>query len=50
MVKGRRITKKELKEPDEFITVTERAVHFVGDHGRKIIMGEMQTAHELANT
>ena len=39
MVKGRRITKKELREPDEFITVTERAVHFVGDHGRKIIMG-----------
>jgi tetratricopeptide (TPR) repeat protein len=39
MVKGKRITKKQLREPDEFITLTERAYHFAGEHGKKIIAG-----------
>jgi tetratricopeptide (TPR) repeat protein len=39
MVKGKRITKKQLREPDEFITLTERAIHFVGEHGKKMIAG-----------
>jgi tetratricopeptide (TPR) repeat protein len=39
MVKGKRITKKQLREPDEFITLTERAIRFAGEHGRKMITG-----------
>jgi tetratricopeptide (TPR) repeat protein len=39
MVKGKRITKKQLREPDEFITLTERAYHFAGEHGKKLIAG-----------
>jgi tetratricopeptide (TPR) repeat protein len=39
MVKGKRITKKQLREPDEFITLTERAIHFAGEHGKKMIGG-----------
>ena len=39
MVKGKRITKKQLREPDEFITLTERAIRFAGEHGRKMIAG-----------
>ncbi len=36
MVKGKKITKKQLKEPDEFITLTERGVIFVQQHSKKI--------------
>jgi len=36
MVKGTKITKKKLKEPDEFITVTQRTLQFVRAHLRKI--------------
>ena len=36
MVKGKRITKKQLKEPDEFITLTERAFIFLREHSKKI--------------
>jgi len=36
MVKAK-VTKKQLKEPDEFITLTQRAYIFVSDHARKIL-------------
>ena len=36
MVKGRKITKKQLKEPDEFITITERTFVFIRQHTKKI--------------
>jgi tetratricopeptide (TPR) repeat protein len=36
MVKGKKITKKKLKEPDEFITFTERSFLFIKAHLRKI--------------
>ncbi|HSB03625.1 MAG TPA: tetratricopeptide repeat protein [Thermodesulfobacteriota bacterium] len=36
MVKGKRITKKQLKGPDEFITLTERTFIFVQQHTKKI--------------
>ena len=36
MVKGKRITKRQLKEPDEFITITERAFVFIRQHTKKI--------------
>ena len=36
MVKGKRITKRQLKEPDEFITFTERTFVFVRQHTKKI--------------
>jgi tetratricopeptide (TPR) repeat protein len=39
MVKGKRISKKQLREPDEFITLTERVFHFAGEHGKKMIAG-----------
>ena len=39
MVKGKRITKKQLREPDEFITLTERVFHFAGEHGKKMLAG-----------
>jgi tetratricopeptide (TPR) repeat protein len=39
MVKGKRITKKQLREPDEFITLTERAFIFFGQHSKKITVG-----------
>jgi tetratricopeptide (TPR) repeat protein len=39
MVKGKRITKKQLREPDEFISLTEMAIRFVGEHGKKMIAG-----------
>lgn len=39
MVKRKRITKKQLKEPDEFITLTERAFIFIREHSRKVAGG-----------
>jgi tetratricopeptide (TPR) repeat protein len=36
MVKGKKITKKQLKEPDEFITITERTFVFIRQHTKKI--------------
>lgn len=39
MVKGKRITKKQLKEPDEFITLTERAFIFIRQHTKKVAAG-----------
>ncbi len=39
MVKGRKITKKQLKEPDEFITLAERAFDFTSRHTKWIAAG-----------
>jgi len=39
MVKGRKVSKRQLKEPDEFISLTERAIHFTGRHGKAIAAG-----------
>lgn len=39
MVKGKKITKKQLKEPDEFITLTERTFIFIREHSRKVAGG-----------
>ena len=39
MVKGKKITKRQLKEPDEFITLTEKAIHFTSQHGKSIVAG-----------
>lgn len=36
MVKGRKITKRQLKEPDEFITLTERTFIFVRQNTKKV--------------
>ena len=35
----KKIIKKKLKEPDEFITLTERSYLFITQHGRSIAMG-----------
>jgi len=37
MAGKRKIIKKKLKEPDEFISLTERAIHFVSRHYRRIL-------------
>jgi hypothetical protein len=37
MVKGKRITKKKLKEPDEFITLTQRSLLFIETHAKKVV-------------
>ena len=39
MVKGKKITKRKLKEPDEFITLTERAFEFLSHHTKWIAAG-----------
>ena len=39
MVKGKKITKKQLKEPDEFITLTERVFIFLRNHSKKVVVG-----------
>ncbi len=39
MAGKRKIIKKKLKEPDEFISLTERAIHFVSRHYRRILAG-----------
>ena len=37
MVKGKKITKKKLKEPDEFITLTQKTLLFIEAHAKKVI-------------
>ena len=37
MVKRKKVTRKQLKQPDEFITVTEHAILFLRNHGKKIM-------------
>ncbi len=39
MVKGKRMTKKRLKEPDEFITFTDRTLIFFREQARAIAVG-----------
>jgi tetratricopeptide (TPR) repeat protein len=39
MAGKRKIIKKKLKEPDEFISLTERAIHSVSRHYRRILAG-----------
>lgn len=41
MTRTKRITKKKLKEPDEFINTTEKAYLFVTHHLKKLVMGGM---------
>jgi hypothetical protein len=36
MVKGKKITKKQIKNPDEFISLTSRAIDFSAKHLKKI--------------
>jgi tetratricopeptide (TPR) repeat protein len=37
----KKITKKKLKQPDEFLTVTEKSYLFIGQHLKKIAIGAM---------
>jgi tetratricopeptide (TPR) repeat protein len=39
MTKAKKIIKKKLKEPDEFITLTERAYFFIPHHSKSIVVG-----------
>jgi tetratricopeptide (TPR) repeat protein len=39
MTKAKKIIKKKLKEPDEFITLTERGYFFVTHHSKSIVIG-----------
>ena len=39
MVKGKRITRRQIKQPDEFISTTEHVLLFVRDHLKKIVVG-----------
>ncbi|MFB3884993.1 MAG: YfgM family protein [Thermodesulfobacteriota bacterium] len=39
MARLKRITKKKLKEPDEFVSFTEQAFLFITRHGRRIVSG-----------
>lgn len=39
MVKGKKITKKKLKEPDEFITLTQKSFLFITQHRKEIGIG-----------
>ncbi len=39
MVTVKKITKKKLREPDEFITFTQRAYLFITQHSKKIMIG-----------
>ena len=39
MVAGKKISKKKLKEPDEFMTVSEQVFLFVRDHLKKVVTG-----------
>lgn len=41
MVKGKKVTKKKLKEPDEFITFTQKSLLFIAQHRRQMILGGM---------
>ena len=37
MVRGKKITKRKLKEPDEFITLTQRTLLFIGAHDKTVV-------------
>jgi tetratricopeptide (TPR) repeat protein len=39
MPAGKKITKKQLKQPDEFLTFTDQAFHYVINHGKKFVIG-----------
>ncbi len=39
MTKAKKIIKKKLKEPDEFITLTERTYFFIAHHFKPIVIG-----------
>lgn len=39
MVKGKKITRRQIKQPDEFISTTEHALLFVKNHLKKITVG-----------
>jgi tetratricopeptide (TPR) repeat protein len=39
MAAGKKITKKQLKQPDEFLTFTDQAFHFIINHGKKFAIG-----------
>lgn len=39
MVKGKKITKKQMKKPDEFMSLTSRAIDFSATHLKKIAFG-----------
>lgn len=39
MVKGKKITRRQIKQPDEFISTTEHLLLFVRDHSKKIAVG-----------
>lgn len=39
MVKGKKITRRQIKQPDEFISTTEHLLLFVRDHLKKIGVG-----------
>jgi tetratricopeptide (TPR) repeat protein len=39
MVAGKKITKKQLKQPDEFLTFTDQAFHFVINHRKEFVIG-----------
>lgn len=39
MTRTKKIIKKKLKKPDEFITLTERAFLFTTQHSRSIVIG-----------
>ena len=39
MVKGKKITKKQIKKPDEFISLTTQAIEFATRHLKKIAFG-----------
>ena len=49
MTRIKRITKKKLKEPDEFISVTERVYLFVTHHGKPIAAGAVIVLIVLAS-
>ena len=36
---GKRISRKKLKEPDEFITLSAKGIRFLGKHKNKFIPG-----------
>ena len=39
MVKGKKITRRQIKQPDEFISTTEHVLLFVRNHLKKIVVG-----------
>jgi len=39
MVKGKKITRRQIRQPDEFFSTTEHLLLFVRDHLKKIVVG-----------